>query len=133
MEAFFTALVAFYSGTEAAPFQTVWKILGFLLSFLNGNFLQCRHFLNDFDSQASLCMMPYNKEEIIMNDTTTVPISEKYVLTIKEASCFFCIGENKLRRLAAERTTARWVVMNGNRILIKRCQFEKFLDSTDVI
>lgn len=47
-------------------------------------------------------MMPYNKEEIIMNDTTTVPISEKYVLTIKEASCFFCIGENKLRRLAAE-------------------------------
>lgn len=31
-----------------------------------------------------------------------VPISEKYTLTIEEASKYFRIGENKLRRLAEE-------------------------------
>ncbi len=67
-----------------------------------------------------------------MNDTS-IPISEKYTLTIKEAAHYFGLGENKLRRLAAERPTASWVILNGNRILIKRRQFEKTLDSLDVI
>lgn len=68
-----------------------------------------------------------------MKYSTAVPIGEKYSLTIKEASRYFGIGENKLRRLAAEKPTASWVILNGNRILIKRRQFEKILDSTDAI
>lgn len=64
---------------------------------------------------------------------SAVPISEKYTLTIKEASRYFNIGENKLRRLAAENHTANWVILNGNRILIKRKQLEKLLDSQDQI
>ncbi len=69
-----------------------------------------------------------------MRDTNNnIPISEKYSLTIKEASKYFGIGENKLRRLAAENNTANWVILNGNRILIKRKQFEKILDSQDQI
>ena len=69
-----------------------------------------------------------------MRDTNNnIPISEKYSLTIKEASKYFGIGENKLRRLAAENNTANWVILNGNRILIKRKQFEKLLDSQDQI
>ena len=69
-----------------------------------------------------------------MRDTNNnIPISEKYSLTIKEASKYFGIGENKLRRLAAENNTANWVILNGNRILIKRRQFEKILDSQDQI
>lgn len=67
-----------------------------------------------------------------MNDTN-IPASEKYVLTIKEAACYFGIGENKLRRLAAGKPTASWVILNGNRILIKRRQLEKILDSQDQI
>ena len=35
-----------------------------------------------------------------------VPIWEKYTLTIEEASKYFRIGENKLRRLAEENPTA---------------------------
>ena len=54
-----------------------------------------------------------------------VPIWEKYTLTIEEASKYFRIGENKLRRLAEENPTAGWVILNGNRIQIKRKQFEK--------
>lgn len=64
---------------------------------------------------------------------TNIPVSEKYALSIEEAARYFNIGENKLRRLAAEKPIAGWVIMNGNRILIKRRQFEKMLDGTDVI
>lgn len=54
-----------------------------------------------------------------------VPIWEKYTLTIEEASKYFRIGENKLRKLAEENPTAGWIFLNGNRIQIKRKQFEK--------
>lgn len=64
---------------------------------------------------------------------TNIPVSEKYALSIEEAARYYNLGANKLRRLAAEKPTAGWVLMNGNRILIKRRMFEKMLDSTDVI
>lgn len=62
-----------------------------------------------------------------------VPVYEQYTMTIKEASCYFHIGENKLRRMAEENPNAPWYLMNGNRIQIKRKQFEKFIDELDVI
>ena len=57
-----------------------------------------------------------------------IPVWEKYTLTIEEASKYFRIGENKLRRLAEENKDAGWLIMNGNRIQIKRRQFEKVID-----
>ena len=62
-----------------------------------------------------------------------VPVYEQYTLTIKEAASYFRIGENKLRRLAEENPDAPWLIWNGNRIQIKRRQFEKMIDSLDVI
>lgn len=62
-----------------------------------------------------------------------VPIWEKYTLTIEEASKYFRIGENKLRRLAEENQNADWLLMNGNRIQIKRKKFEKLIDKLDTI
>lgn len=62
-----------------------------------------------------------------------VPIWEKYTLTIEEASQYFRIGENKLRRLAEEDPSAPWLLMNGNRVQIKRRQFEKFIDGLNAI
>ena len=62
-----------------------------------------------------------------------VPIWEHYTLTIEEAAKYFRIGENKLRRLAEENKNAGWLIMNGNRIQIKRKQFEKVIDTLDVI
>lgn len=64
---------------------------------------------------------------------TDVAIWEKYTLTIEEASKYFRIGENKLRKLAEENPSAAWVMMNGNRIQIKRKQFEKYIDTLEVI
>ncbi|HBG7262678.1 TPA: excisionase [Clostridioides difficile] len=66
-------------------------------------------------------------------NNTDVPIWEKYTLTIEEASKYFRIGEKKLRKIAEENQTASWIIMNGNRVQIKRKQFEKIIDSLDVI
>ena len=64
---------------------------------------------------------------------TDIPIWERYTLTIEEASKYFRIGENKLRRLAEENKNANWLIMYGNRIQIKRKQFEKIIDTLDAI
>ena len=66
-------------------------------------------------------------------NNTDVPIWEKYTLTIEEASKYFRIGEKKLRKLAAENLDAGWVIVNGNRVQIKRKQFEKIIDTLDEI
>ena len=62
-----------------------------------------------------------------------VPVWEKNTLTIEEASKYFRIGENKLRKLAEENLNSGWVIMNGNRIQIKRKKFEKIIDDIDII
>ncbi|MCP8382354.1 excisionase [Clostridioides difficile] len=66
-------------------------------------------------------------------NNTDVPIWERYTLTIEEASKYFRIGENKLRRIAEENIGSNWVIMNGNRMQIKRKQFEKIIDKLDAI
>ena len=68
-----------------------------------------------------------------MTNNTDVPIWEKYTPTIEEASKYFRIGENKLRKLAEENIGSNWVIMNGNRMQIKRKQFEKIIDKLDAI
>lgn len=68
-----------------------------------------------------------------MNQDKEVPIWEKYTLTIQEASVYFRIGEKKLRRIAEENPGARWLIVNGNRLQIKRKQFEKIIDDLDQI
>lgn len=64
---------------------------------------------------------------------TDIPIWEKYTLTIQEASVYFRIGEKKLRRIAEENPSAKWLIVNGNRLQIKRKQFEKIIDDLDQI
>lgn len=59
-----------------------------------------------------------------------VPLWEKYILTIQEAAEYFHIGEKKLRKLVEERTDADYLIMNGNRVMIKRKLFEKYLDES---
>ena len=63
----------------------------------------------------------------------TVPIWEKYTLTIEEAAQYFQIGENKLRRLLEENPDRDFILCNGNRRLIKRVLFEKYIDQCSVV
>lgn len=58
-----------------------------------------------------------------------VPIYEKYMLTIEEASQYFNIGENRLRDFAKEHEQENWIFKKGSQTLIKRKLFEKLIDN----
>ena len=58
---------------------------------------------------------------------------EKYTLRVEEASQYFRIGENKIRRLIHENEDADYVLWNGNRPQIKRKKFEDLIDRLNVI
>lgn len=62
-----------------------------------------------------------------------VPIWEKYTLTVAEASDYFNIGESKLRRFLSEHEGESYILMNGTKVLIKRKQFEKIIDTLSSI
>lgn len=66
------------------------------------------------------------------NGKTSVSVSEKYMLTIKEAAEYFSIGTKKMRRLA-EDNLGRFAVYSGNRYLIIRTKFEKFVNESSAI
>ena len=68
----------------------------------------------------------------IKESKVTVPVCEKYTLTIREAAAYFNIGMKKMRRLAEE-NTGRFAVFSGNRYLILRTKFEEFLQNTSAI
>lgn len=68
----------------------------------------------------------------IKESKVTVPVCEKYTLTIREAAAYFNIGMKKMRRLAEE-NTGRFAVFSGNRYLIIRTKFEEFLQNTSAI
>ena len=78
----------------------------------------------------------YRKEgefmQEIKTENVTVPVSEKYMLTIREASVYFNIGIKKMRRLA-EDNAGRFAVFSGNRYLIIRTKFEKFVEECSAI
>ena len=62
----------------------------------------------------------------------SMPLWERYLLTIEEASIYFRIGENKLRKIANE-YKEECVLQNGNRMLIKKKKFEKIIDELEQI
>ena len=64
--------------------------------------------------------------------TISLPIGEKYTLTLKEASAYFSIGEKKIRRIAEEHQ-GELSIYSGNKYLIIRHKFEKFLEETETI
>ena len=68
-----------------------------------------------------------------MNLTQSIPVWEKYMLTIDEAAAYFRVGENKLRKLVSENQEADYIFWNGNRAQIKRKKFEEFIDRCNTI
>ena len=59
-----------------------------------------------------------------------VPIWQKYMLTVDEATQYFGIGEKKIRNLISENvdTDFCFTVQIGNKSLINRRKFEDFLN-----
>lgn len=63
----------------------------------------------------------------------TIPVWQRYALTVNEAAEYYHIGETKLRRIAEEHPDADFIIMNGNRVLFKRIKFERFLDQATAL
>ena len=61
-----------------------------------------------------------------MQNETQLKVSEKYLLTIKEAGDYFNIGVKKMRRLA-EDNIGGFSIYNGNRYLVIRQKFEEYI------
>ena len=61
------------------------------------------------------------------------PVWNRYILTIVETAEYYHIGEKKLRRLVDEHPKADFIIMNGNRVLLKKKQFERFLDDASYV
>ncbi len=57
----------------------------------------------------------------------TLPLDQKYMLTLKEAALYFGIGQKKMRRIA-EDNIGNYALYYGNRYLICRPAFEKYLE-----
>lgn len=67
-----------------------------------------------------------------MSEERAIPIWEKFALTINEATEYFNIGEKKIRALV-DNFGDDFSVLNGSKVLIKRKQFEDFLNKTTAI
>lgn len=68
-----------------------------------------------------------------MNKSTQIPFWERYTMSVEEASAYFRIGENKLRKLINENNDADYILWNGNRPQIKRKKFEEYVDRHNLI
>ena len=73
------------------------------------------------------------EEKMRQEPTETMPIWEKYTLTLEEAAKYFRIGQHKLRQIAEENPYADFLLCNGNRIQFKSKLFEKFIVEATVI
>ena len=61
-----------------------------------------------------------------------LPVREKYLLSIRESAAYFNIGIKKMRRLA-EDNLGGFAVFSGNRYLINRTKFERFIEQSSEI
>ena len=64
---------------------------------------------------------------------TSIAFYDRYMLTVEEAAVYFHIGYKKMRSMVKEHAGAKWILFNGNRIMIKREKFEKWLDNQSAI
>ena len=60
-------------------------------------------------------------------------IEDKFLLSIKEASSLFGIGQHRLREIVSEDYDCKYHLMLGRNIKIKRKSFEEFLNKVEQI
>ncbi len=67
------------------------------------------------------------------NKQLVIPVWERYLMTVLEASEYYHIGENKLRNVIDTHPDAEFLIMNGNRYLIKKKKFEEYLECATLL
>ena len=72
-------------------------------------------------------MKERNEEDLAVQE------NNKYLLSIKEASSLFGIGQHRLREIISEDYECKYHLMLGRVIKIKRENFEEFLNKVEQI
>lgn len=67
-----------------------------------------------------------------MQENNNIPISQKALLSIREAAAYTNIGINKIDKMLRT-PNCPFVLFVGTKKLVKRKEFEKFLDNQLVI
>ena len=73
------------------------------------------------------------KPEFIALKQLQIPFYERYLLTVEETSAYFHIGSKKMYEMIQENPEAPWLLLNGNRKMIKREMFARWIDQQSEI
>ena len=95
--------------------------------------LRCRHPLSGYFHAWRITAYGEYKMNIEGKNYSDIPVWRRYTLTIEEAARYYHIGEGKLRTLIDTHPNEDFYVMNGNRALIKREKFERYLDQATAV
>lgn len=68
------------------------------------------------------------KPEFVALKQLQIPFYERYLLTVEETSAHFHIGSKKMYQMIMENPEAPWLLLNGNRKMIKREIFARWID-----
>lgn len=91
------------------------------------------HVLGQLQHFNQICKLFHSKRIISEKNYFDIPVWRRYTLTIEEAAGYYHIGEGKLRMLIDQNPHEDFYVMNGNRALIKREKFERYLDQATAV
>ena len=94
--------------------------------------------LHNWDSlirkkDTSLISYKASKKVLLRKNPDSVPICERYTLSIPEAAQYFGIGQVRLRSIIHANPNADFLLMVGNRLQIKRKKFEAFINDMSAV
>lgn len=87
------------------------------------------------ESWDSLACQPATQtlKTIIKLISQEIPTDRKYTIGIEEAARYYGIGTKKLRQIVADNPQGDFYLEIGSRILLKRKQFEAYLDTATAL
>lgn len=73
------------------------------------------------------------KNHLVDDRDIRIPLWEKYALTLKEAAQYYSIPETRLKSFMLANPTESFVLRAGSKLLVKRMQFDAYLDENGEI
>lgn len=75
---------------------------------------------------------PNDVDDILHNSHIVIPIHNKVALTVPEAAAYSNIGQNRISNLLRT-PNCPFALFVGNKKLVKRREFEKFIESRLIV
>ena len=82
------------------------------------------------------CKIDGMDERVVSSEeakAVSVPTYRKYTIGIDEAARYYGIGTKKLRQIIADNPSGEFFLEIGRHVLIKRLQFESYLDNASAL